>query len=58
MELHAGDARHLLGQVVGHRGLQGEQPHQGGGEQGGQPAVEQLARQVGARRQAAAPQKD
>ena len=55
MELHAGDARHLVGQIVGDGGVQGKDADQRPGQEGGETAVEQLPRQIGAHRQAAVP---
>ena len=55
MEIHARNASHLVGQVIGDRRLQRKEADQDGDEQGGQAAVEQLAYQIGAHGQAAAP---
>ena len=55
VEIHARNASHLVGQVIGDRRLQRKEADQDGDEQGGQAAVEQLAYQIGAHGQAAAP---
>ena len=55
VEIHARNASHLVGQVIGDRRLQRKEADQDGDEQGGQAAVEQLAYQIGAYGQAAAP---
>ena len=58
VEIHARNASHLVGQVIGDRRLQRKEADQDGDEQGGQAAVEQLAYQIGAHGQAAAPMKE
>ena len=55
VEIHARNASHLVGQVIGDRRLQRKEADQDGDKQGGQAAVEQLAYQIGAHGQAAAP---
>ena len=42
MELHTGDARHLIGQVVGDGGVERDKSDQHADEKGGQTAMEQL----------------
>ena len=46
MEIHARNASHLVGQVIGDRRLQRKEADQDGDKQGGQAAVEQLAYQI------------